>query len=591
MSVDEGRVDLNPKYIEKIIETRLYAINEKKHNDGAIFTFYCPRCGHNSTVIKPLVLPQLSMDTFMQTVSSYRYETHTCVCGNKLNYNNIMMALYGHFFHDTGLDMQAEITSGSEFLSFYAMNLNGERRQVENCNDLRQMYKIFGHVLSVRECWRHAISTVRQTRTIQLYNIEAGYTIIAMPSEISHTEASMREIAGPDWPGNSAVVIRLRDLEQEAELFTDTFEEWMPDYSDIIRSGRIDAAVILDASVLRDHLQKLLKGQDIDFVMKDDVCRIEKKPFYANLSIKNLLKEAAYCGRFLNEIAEERIDFGLNRIYAAESLYQNIRKEMPTYDFAMDDDGMEVINPRNGLSERVDIYGTIPKNGEQEIIKHLREVLNKNETFRPSCGKCGKDALILKSIEPASWLKQTKNSMNYVYEEKENAIVLYYVSCGEHTEMVKKTDLAQWLVERSALDEIFEKELDSLRLNVEAHAGRFEKDVIVGVLSNNACDLMVHPAFIKGLLQQLRVDLGKRVIAYAPMKEIVIIYKEDSDIENLNAAVADLYGLMATKDLKQTPLDYAEVFDLAEAHGVFNLVTLPDKPGVGTDNAENGPAH
>ena len=159
--------------------------------------------------------------------------------------------------------------------------------------------------------------------------------------------------------------------------------------------------------------------------------------------------------------------------------------------------------------------------------------------------------------------------MNYIYEEKENAVVVYYVSCGEHMEHVKKTDLAQWLVDRNALDEVFEKELDSLRLNVEAHGGVFGKDVIVGVLSNNACDIMVHPAFIKGLLQQLRVDLGKRVIAYAPMKEMVIIYKEDADMENLNKAVMDLQGLIASKELKQTPLDYAEVFDIdGQHHGV-----------------------
>jgi hypothetical protein len=175
--------------------------------------------------------------------------------------------------------------------------------------------------------------------------------------------------------------------------------------------------------------------------------------------------------------------------------------------------------------------------------------------------------------------------MNYVYDEKENAVILYYASCGEHTEPVKKTDLAQWFVERNALDEVFERELDSLRLNVEAHAGTFGKDVIVGVMSNNACDIMVHPAFIKGLLQQLRVDLGKRVIAYAPMKEMVLIYKEDSAMENLNSAVMDLQKIMATKELKQTTLDYAEMFDLEDAHGVFNIIELPEKARQHADNS------
>ena len=463
------------------------------------------------------------------------------------------------------------------------MNLNGERQQIDNCMDLRYMYKVFGHVLSARECWRHALATVKETKTIQLYNIEEGYTIVAIPAESAHTEASMREITGPDWPGSSAVVIKLKELEEEPERFTDTYEEWMPDYVDDISSGRVDAVAVMDISILRLVMQNTLKSQDIDFVMKDDVCRIEKKPFYANVSLKELLKEAVYRGRSLQEIVDEKIDFGLNRIYAAEGLYKKIQQEMPTYDFAIDDDGMEVINPRNGLSERVDIYGVIPKNGDRIIVTHLRDVLNKTESFQPTCSKCGKEALILKSIEPSSWLKRTPNAMNYVYEEKDNAVILYYVSCGEHTEPVKKTDLAQWLVERNALDEIFEKELDSLRLNVEAHAGVFGKDMIVGVLSNNACDIMVHPAFIKGLLQQLRVDLGKRVIAYAPMKEMVIIYKEDADMENLNKAVSDLQGLIAGKDLKQTMMDYADVFDLSEAHGVFNLVTLPENQNAQTE--------
>lgn len=80
MSADEERIELNPKYIEKLIETRLYAITEKKHHDGAIFTFYCPRCGHNSTVIKPLFFQNLTMDTFMRAVSGIRAIKHPYTC-------------------------------------------------------------------------------------------------------------------------------------------------------------------------------------------------------------------------------------------------------------------------------------------------------------------------------------------------------------------------------------------------------------------------------------------------------------------------------------------------------------------------------
>ena len=86
------------------------------------------------------------------------------------------------------------MTSGSEFVAFYAMNLKGERQPIDNCMDLRYMYRIFGHVLSARECWRHALATVKETKTIQLYNIEEGYTIVAIPGESSHSEASMRGV-------------------------------------------------------------------------------------------------------------------------------------------------------------------------------------------------------------------------------------------------------------------------------------------------------------------------------------------------------------------------------------------------------------
>jgi hypothetical protein len=88
---------------------------------------------------------------------------------------------------------------------------------------------------------------------------------------------------------------------------------------------------------------------------------------------------------------------------------------------------------------------------------------------------------------------------------------------------------------------------------------------------------MVHPAFVKGLLDAVNVNLGDRVIAYAPLKELILIYREDADINNLNTAVVQLQEISATKELKQTVLDYAAYFDLAEGHGIFNIIDLPDK--------------
>ena len=55
-------------------------------------------------------------------------------------------------------------------------------------------------------------------------------------------------------------------------------------------------------------------------------------------------------------------------------------------------------------------------------------------------------------------------------------------------------------------------------------------------------------------------------------------------MENLNAAMLDLQTLSATRDLKQTPLDYIELFQFGEAHGIFNLITLPPKPSSGRNS-------
>jgi hypothetical protein len=109
--------------------------------------------------------------------------------------------------------------------------------------------------------------------------------------------------------------------------------------------------------------------------------------------------------------------------------------------------------------------------------------------------------------------------------------------------------------------------------------------VVVGVMSKKACDIMTHPAFVKGLLDKLKVDLGPQAIVYAPMKELVLVYKEDAEVENLNAAVLDLQTMAASRDLGQTPLDYIELFPLTEARGIFNLITLPAKPAPASEPA------
>ncbi len=577
MTVPEQEKDsLHPKYVEKLVEARLYAINEKKHNDGAIITFYCPRCSHNNTVMKPLFFHSLTMDSFMHAVSGYRFETHACVCGNKLNYNNIVIAQYSHFFTDVGLDLAAEITSGNEFVTFYRMDMQGEREQLKNVMDFRYMYEAFGHVFSVRETWKRMLSTVKETGSIQVYDIEKGYVIAAIPGDSPHHDVSTREILGPSWPGSGAVVVKLKDIEAEHESYHEPYEEWMPDFVEDIRRDRIDATVVIDLVMVRKLTESTLKREGIDFVIKDNVCQIDVRPFSSSFSLKDVIKSAAFRGKTLQEVIDEKIDICVNHVYTAESFYKFLRNELPSYEFAVDGELLEVINPRNGISEKVDPHGELPKGGMKALVASLKATLSVNEKFQPVC-KCGKQAFLIKSLEPASWLKSTRDAFDLVYEERENAVIVYYISCGEHVNPVRKTDLAEWLIERKDLDEVFQEELDSLRINVEAHAGRFGDDVIVGAMSNNACDIMVDPSFIKGLLDVVKVKGGDRVIVYAPLKELILIYKEDADVENLNAAVMQLQAIAATKELKQTLLDYAEVFELGEAHGIFNIIELPPK--------------
>lgn len=573
---EQGKAALNPKYVEKLVEARLYAINEKKHNDGAIITFFCPRCSHNNTAMKPLFFQTLSLDSFLHTVSGYRFETHTCVCGNKLNYKNIVIAQYSHFFPDVGLDIEAEVTADSEFVSFYRMDLQGVREALKNIMDFRYMYDAFGHVFSVRETWKRMLSTVRETRSIQAYNIEKGYVIVAVPGDSPHANVSTREIVGPGWPGSSAVVIKLSEAQNEKEQYKDSFKEWMPEFVEDISNNRIDASAVIDSQMVKKLVEITLKREDIDYTIKEDNCHITKKPFTATFSFKEIIRSAAYRGKTLQEAIDEKVDIAVNRVFSAESLLKVLRRDLPAYDFALDGEMLEIINPRTGESQKVDPYAHMPKGGARDLVAELRDSLSKNEKFQPVC-RCGRQAFILKSIEPASWLKSASGAFDLVYEERDNAVVVYSTTCGEHVNPVRKTDLAEWLVERKDLDDVFEQELDSLRINVESHAGKFGKDIILGAMSNNACDIMVHPAFVKGLLDAMKVNMGDRVIAYAPLKELVLIYREDADINNLNAAVTQLQDIAATKELRQTVLDYAAVFDLAEGRGIFNIIDLPDR--------------
>lgn len=571
--------ELNPKYVGKLIETRLYAINEKKHHDGIILTFYCPRCSHNNTVLKPLLLHNPTMDSFMQAVSSYRFETHACVCGTRLTSNNLIIAQYSHYFPETQLDFQAEVTAGSEFVSFYRMDSTGDRALIKQTPDFKYMYDTFGRVLSIKECWKHMIGSSLQTRSIKLYHVEKGYTIIAIPVDSPRARANIKEIAGPAWPGDTGMILRLSDVDrEEAQEQEETYHTWMtPDYAGEIAGGHLDAAVIVDQARALALIKKALTRDAIEFTAQGDLVTLARKPFKATLSIKEICREAVYGGRGFHEIIDVKIDIALSKLYSAETLLSDIRKDMPTYQYHVDGDHLEIINPYNGLSEIVNVYAPLPKGGTRPLIARLREALCKNEKVHPRC-KCGRDCFVYKSIEPTSWLRETPNSFNYVYDERESAVILYYISCGEHTYPVMKTDLAAWVTDREALDGLFEEQLDVMRLNIEAHSGKFGSDVILGVLSNRACDVMAHPAFVKALIDELKLKMGERVIAYAPFKEIVLVYREDASVENLNKALLEIQTLAATRDLNQTPLDYIELFELENARGIINLITLPPKP-------------
>jgi len=576
---DNGKVNvgLGPKHVGKLIETRLYAINEKKQYDGIILTFYCPQCSHNNTVVKPLLLNNLTMDSFMQAVSNYRFEAHTCVCGTRLTSSNLNIAQYSHFFQETKLDFQAEVTAGSEFVTFYRMDMSGTRRPIRQTPDFKLMYDTFGRVMSIKECWKHMISSTMQTRSVKLFSVEKGYTIIAIPMDSPRARVNMREIVGPAWPGESGIIIRLKDLDKEKiPRLEDTYKDWMPEYINDIMGGRVDAAAIIDQSRLLMLIKKLLTSKSMEFTVQGDTVNVVSKPFRSMLSAKEIAREAVYTGQGFQEIIEKKVDVALNRIRSADNILNTIQKDMPTYQYTIEGDFLEITNPYNGLSECIDIYSPLPYGGIKSLISRMHEALRKNERFHPRC-RCGRDCFVFKTIEPISWLDSTPDSSNYVYDEKENAVILYYVSCGEHTSPVMKTDLAEWTADRNALDGLFMDQLDVLRLNIEAHAGKYDADTIVWVLSNRACDVMTHPSFIKSLLDELKVNLGNRAIVYAPFKEIVLIYNDDASVDNLNSALIEAQALATDRNINQTPLDYIETFKIDEGHGIINLITLPPK--------------
>ena len=579
MSTDGGdKADLDPKHVGKLVETRLYAINEKKHHDGVILTFFCPQCNHNNTVMKPLIFHNLTMDSFMQAVSGYRLETHVCACGARLTSNNLIIAQYSHYFPETTLDFQAEVTAGSDFVAFYRMDLHGERALIRGTPDFRFMYETFGRVMSAREVWKYAISSALQTRKVQLFNVEKGFTVVAMPGSNPHARVNVREIVGPDWPGDGALVFRLVDYRPDEAAFEDAFPAWMPEYAGEITSGHIDAVAVVDQARILALFKKVLARDGFEFTVKGDVITVNRKPFKAVLSVRDVAREAAYTARSFQDIVDARLDVAMNRIHSAEGLLAAIRRDMPSYTYAIDGDFLEITNPNNGLTDRVNLYTPLPRDGAKLIVSRLREALCKDDKLHPVC-RCGKECIVVKSVEPATWLKETPDAFNHVYDEREGAVIVYYVSCGEHTTPVMKTDLAAWLADRAALDAAFEDVLDMLRISVEAHAGRFGRDTVVCVMGNRACDIITHPGFVKGLLDALKVDLGPQAIVYAPLKELVLIYREDAAVENLNAALLDLQTLAAARDLRQTPLDYIELVPLGEGHGIFNLIMLPPKPG------------
>ena len=329
--------------------------------------------------MKPLIFHNLTMDTFMQAVSGYRLETHTCVCSARLTSNNIIIAQYSHYFPETMLDFQAEVTAGSDFVTFYRMDMAGERALIRGTPDFRFMFDTFGRVMSSREVWKYAISSALETRTIQLFNVEKGFTIVAIPGSNQHARVNMREIVGPDWPGDAALVLRLADFQGGESPFDDAYPTWMPEYADDIASGHIDAAAILDQTRIIALFKKILTKDDMDFTVKGDCLVINRKPFKATLSIKDVAREAAFTAKSFHDIIETRLDIALNRIYSAENLISAIRKDMPSYTYAIDGDFLEIANPHNGLSDRVNLYTPLPHNGAKLIISRLREALCKDE--------------------------------------------------------------------------------------------------------------------------------------------------------------------------------------------------------------------
>ena len=97
----------------------------------------------------------------------------------------------------------------------------------------------------------------------------------------------MREIAGPVWPGDSGLVLRLSDLGKgETPQFDDNPNNWMPEYAGEIAEGHIDAAAIVDLARIQVLIKKILTHDAIEFTMQGDVVNIASKPFKSVLSVK-----------------------------------------------------------------------------------------------------------------------------------------------------------------------------------------------------------------------------------------------------------------------------------------------------------------
>ena len=169
------------------------------------------------------------------------------------------------------LDFQAEVTAGSDFVTFYRMDMAGERALIRGTPDFRFMYDTFGRVMSSREVWKYAISSAQQTRTIQLFNVEKGFTIVAIPGKqparaCQHARDRRPRLARRCGHGASGSSI---STATSLSTMTPT-PTWMPEYIGEVASGRIDAAAIVDQARIIALFKKILARDGMDFTVKGD---------------------------------------------------------------------------------------------------------------------------------------------------------------------------------------------------------------------------------------------------------------------------------------------------------------------------------